>query len=283
MHSRRRRFSLQKALFILPNLFTLAAAFCGLYSMVLAAGATRPWDFWAAGWMLGFAGILDGVDGRVARLTRTQSAFGPQLDSLSDCLAFGVAPAWLVYHWGLAELGNVGLAACFAFTAAAMIRLARFNVLADSEDDDPRFFIGLPSPSAAGVPTLIVIVDSIYRPNAHRIGEGAALVMVGVMLVVGVLMVSNLRFRSFKKMRMTKRNLAIFALLVGAVTWISVTTHLEVGLLSGFLAYVLLHVAAAAAVLPRRVSHRLRDHSADYVSILDEEEDDEEAETQLLG
>lgn len=282
MFTRHRVFPLRKALFILPNLFTLAAAFCGLYSMLLASNATRPWDFWAAGWLIGFAGILDGMDGRVARLTKTQSNFGRELDSLSDCLAFGVAPAWLVYHWGLHALGTWGLVASFTFTAGAMIRLARFNVITES-DDDPRYFLGLPSPSAAAVPTLIVIVDSLYRTARHPVEPAVAVAMAALMVAIALLMVSNIRFASFKKLRPTAATFAVVAAVFGGITWVAVNTHAEVGLLAAFSGYVTLHLAAAVAALPRRVQSRLRHADQPPFGLLDDEDDETEVETPALG
>jgi len=127
------RFDLRKALFILPNLFTVASIFCGFYAAVIASEAAskgRPEDLYTACFAVLLAMVFDSVDGRVARLTRTQSDFGVQMDSLADVMSFGVVPALVAWHWGLSNYGQLGLAACFVFTACGAIRLARFNVLA---------------------------------------------------------------------------------------------------------------------------------------------------------
>ncbi|HLT35730.1 MAG TPA: CDP-diacylglycerol--serine O-phosphatidyltransferase, partial [Enhygromyxa sp.] len=132
----------RKTYFILPNLFTLASVFCGLYSIVLTArlgedgGASDEQLLYKASLAIVFGLLFDGADGRIARLTKTQSDLGMQLDSLADVITFGVAPAMLVYRWGLLELGRFGLVVAFVFTACGALRLARFNVLAMREQAD---------------------------------------------------------------------------------------------------------------------------------------------------
>ncbi|MBN1946731.1 MAG: CDP-diacylglycerol--serine O-phosphatidyltransferase [Bradymonadales bacterium] len=264
----RRRISLRKSLFILPNLFTLGATFCGFYSMLLAGHATRPWDFWAAGWLIGFAAIFDGVDGRVARLTRTQSAFGLQLDSLSDTVAFGIAPAWLVYHWGLSGLGPVGFLVAFVFAAATSIRLARFNVIAQ-EGPDPRFFVGLPSPLGAVLIAGPVTIHTSFL-GQFRIDEPAQVpIVIGYTLFVAFLLVSNIRFRSFKRIPVNRLSLVMMALGVGMLVYLGIATRLEIGLYSVIVAYVAIHLAAVLIHLERRLTGRLHRPVA-----LDEEEED---------
>src|SRR3954447_4251772 len=127
------RVNLRKSLFLLPNLITLSSVFCGFQAIVLCGEGASETAFFQAALLIVYAMFFDILDGRVARLTKTQSALGVQLDSLADVISFGVAPACLLYRWSLASMGAVGLAACFAFVSAGVIRLARFNVLATNE------------------------------------------------------------------------------------------------------------------------------------------------------
>ena len=124
------RVNLQKSLFILPNLFTLSSVLCGFYAILICTPDATNEDFYRASLLLVFAMFFDTIDGRVARLTNTQSAIGLQLDSLADVVSFGVAPAVLVYRWSLEEIGFLGLFFAFVYIACGAIRLARFNVLA---------------------------------------------------------------------------------------------------------------------------------------------------------
>src|SRR5271165_1425679 len=121
---------LDKLKFVLPNLFTVTSIFCGFYALTLCSGDPSPAQLYQAALAILFAMFFDGFDGRVARLTRTQSQFGVELDSLADVVSFGVVPAMLLYKWALAELGLLGLLVCFSFASCGALRLARFNVLA---------------------------------------------------------------------------------------------------------------------------------------------------------
>ena len=150
--SRHRPVRLKRGIYLLPNLLTTAALFAGFYAVVVAMKG----DFQAAAIAILTAGVLDGMDGRVARMTNTESDFGKEYDSLSDMVAFGLAPALVFYQWGLAHMpqggvawGRLGWIAAFFFTVTAALRLARFNSRTDASN--PKFFEGLPSPSAAGL------------------------------------------------------------------------------------------------------------------------------------
>ncbi|MCA9541519.1 MAG: CDP-diacylglycerol--serine O-phosphatidyltransferase, partial [Myxococcales bacterium] len=154
---RRRRFDLGKAIFILPNLFTVSSIFCGFYAAVTAAGATGPRELYKACIAVLFAMVFDSVDGRVARLTHTQSAFGVQMDSLADVISFGASPALIAWHWGLSGFGTGGLLACFVYCACGAIRLARFNVMAANHSGPSEYFLGLPIPAAAGLLVGVII------------------------------------------------------------------------------------------------------------------------------
>src|SRR6478609_4018569 len=153
MRRKRRRLELGKTLFLLPNLITLSSIFCGFDAIRLAARGGED-DIYRAAVLLIFAMIFDMLDGRVARMTKTQSAFGVQIDSLADVVSFGVAPAILTYRWALSDLGTLGLMVSFVFLACGAIRLARFNVLAMGNEKKPakpgKYIVGLPIPGAAG-------------------------------------------------------------------------------------------------------------------------------------
>ena len=136
-HAPRRRLDLKKTLFILPNMITLASVFCGFNSIRIAGAAQQPDDLHRAAVLLIFAMFFDLMDGRVARMTKTQSAFGLQLDSLADVISFGVAPAILVYQWVLHRYPVPGLVTAFLFVACATVRLARFNVLSSAPSGAP--------------------------------------------------------------------------------------------------------------------------------------------------
>ena len=157
-------FRIPPARFILPNLFTLAAFFCGFALIWKAGEAEEARHFYLAATLIPLAALFDGFDGRVARLVQGSSKFGVQYDSLSDLVAFGVGPAILMYYWALHELGTVGLVISFLFAAAAMTRLARFNVTAEEEGGCSRYFEGLPSPFAGlTIGALIGVGDHIAR------------------------------------------------------------------------------------------------------------------------
>ncbi len=151
-----RRFDLKKTLFLLPNLITLSSIFCGFDAIRVSATATgNEDDYYRAALLIVFAMFFDTLDGRVARMTKTQSAFGLQIDSLADVVSFGVAPSMLVYQWTLHRLGLTGVIGAFIFTACGAVRLARFNVLSMGEQGKPtkpsKYIVGLPIPGAAGI------------------------------------------------------------------------------------------------------------------------------------
>lgn len=192
----------RRGIYLLPNLFTTGALFAGFYAIVAAMNGR----FVAASEAVVIAGLLDGVDGRIARLTGSQSAFGVQYDSLSDLVSFGLAPALVVYLWALASLseygqamGKVGWLAAFLFAACTALRLARFNTQAGV--GDKRYFQGLASPAAAAV-----IITSIWACEAEGIRGAEVNVIAAVATVVtALLMVSNVRYHSFKTWPKTER------------------------------------------------------------------------------
>ena len=184
----------RKGIYILPNLFTLAALFGGFYAVVMAMNGR--FDLAAAGVFC--AMVLDSLDGRVARMTNTQSAFGEQMDSLSDMVSFGAAPALIAYEWALKGLGRWGWIAAFVYCACAALRLARFNV--NTGVVDKRWFQGLPSPAAAALVAgfIWLMTDLEIKPY------DVSWVMFAVALYAGLTMVTNVPFYSFKDVQMKK-------------------------------------------------------------------------------
>jgi CDP-diacylglycerol--serine O-phosphatidyltransferase len=206
------RRRLRRGVYIIPSLFTLANMFCGYACVIYAIRG----DYATAAPFIGFAIVLDLLDGRIARMTGTDSEFGLQFDSLADVISFGLAPAILSFQWGLASLGRLGWAAAFLFVTAAALRLARFNIQTGSVDK--RYFVGMPSPAAAGVPAATVYA---YPYGLHDVPEALpALLMV---LVPALLMVSTIRFRSFKTFDLQRRRpfrvLILFAAFLILVAW----------------------------------------------------------------
>ena len=256
---------LEKLKFVLPNLFTVTSIFCGFYALTLCAGEASPAQLYQAALAIFFAMFFDGFDGRVARLTRTQSQFGVELDSLADVISFGVAPAMLVYKWALAPLGFIGLFVAFLYTACGALRLARFNVLSHREDSS-RFFVGLPIPLAAGVIVSVVIAHHLTR--GRELGTGARVPYLVVVTVLSLLMVSTLRYRTFKDLRLNFASLGIFLAICGGIA--HPVAPIGVG-------HELLHLLALGFVesglwLGRHLQTR---HVQPAVGVLEEEDADE--------
>lgn len=178
----------RRGIYLLPNLFTTAALFSGFYSITAAINGRYE----LAAITIFVAMILDGMDGRVARLTNTQSEFGAQYDSMADMVSFGVAPALVMYVWTLSSFGKLGWFAAFVHAAGGALRLARFN--AQLETADKRYFQGLPSPSAAAILAGFLWVATEYNLDV----EAASYPALILTMVTGLLMVSNFRYYSFK-------------------------------------------------------------------------------------
>src|SRR5436190_8347506 len=209
----RPRRRLSRGVSILPSLFTLANMFCGYACVVYAMRG----EYETAAPFIGFAIVLDMLDGRIARLTGTASDFGVEFDSLADVISFGIAPAILSFAWGLSPLGRLGWAAGFVFVTAAAMRLARFNIQSAS-GGDKRYFVGMPSPAAAAVPAATVYA---YPIGLYDYRE--ALPALAMVLVPALLMVSTIRFRSFKNFdlqtRRPARVLVLFAAALVLIAW----------------------------------------------------------------
>lgn len=179
-----------RSVYLLPNMLTTISMFLGFLAMVWAANGR----FEAAGMAILVSALMDGLDGKVARLTHTASEFGVQYDSLADLVAFGMAPAFLLWHWQLCNLGRVGIAAAFIFTACGALRLARFNVGVSTHSK--RFFIGLPIPAAGCTAVTFVFFAQICPQSLASALPYAALI---VSVCCGLLMVSRMRYFSFKE------------------------------------------------------------------------------------
>jgi CDP-diacylglycerol---serine O-phosphatidyltransferase len=209
-----RRNRLRRGVYLLPSLLTMGNMFCGYACVVYAMRG----EFETAAPFIGFAFIVDGLDGRIARLTGTTSEFGVEFDSLADIISFGIAPAILSFAWGLQSLGRLGWAAGFMFVAAAAMRLARFNIQS-SGGGDKRYFVGMPSPAAAGV-----IAATVFAFPSGLYDYRAALPALAMVLVPAALMVSTIRFRSFKTLD-SKRRRPYTVLIFVAAGIVAIATH----------------------------------------------------------
>jgi CDP-diacylglycerol--serine O-phosphatidyltransferase len=198
----------RKGIYLLPNLFTTGALFAGFYAVISAING----NYESASIAIFVAMFLDGLDGRVARLTNTQSAFGVQYDSLADMVSFGVAPSLVMFSWALSGLGKLGWAASFIYVACAALRLARFNTVAETADK--RFFTGLASPPAAALLASMVWVFSDLGYIGIELPASVAIFAAFVTACVGVLMVANVPYHSFKGIDMKGRVPFVVILLV---------------------------------------------------------------------
>lgn len=205
------RHGVRRGIYVLPALFTVGSIFCGFLSLDFALKG----NFATSAALIFVAAFLDGLDGRVARMTRTTSAFGEQLDSLADVVSFGVAPSILVYRWGLSAFDRLGLAVAFLFLVCGACRLARFNVQVHVVDK--RYFVGLSIPAAAG--TLAGLIWAFAESPAEEVKAA----FLPITVILSFLMVSTFRYRSFKDVDLRSRRSALLVPLVGlmlaAILW----------------------------------------------------------------
>ena len=240
-------FDLRKAMFVLPNLFTVSSIFCGVYAIVNVSNGPSPHDFYQACVAVFFGAFFDMIDGRVARLTRTQSDFGVQLDSLADLVTFGVAPAIITYQWALAPLNLLGIGIAFIYVAAGAIRLARFNVLAARSPALSPYFIGLPIPLAAGTITCVVmyhqrtIQDSLQDPGG----------IICLLLLIALLMVSNVRYRNFKDVKKGTKAFYFLLSLVALLLAVGTIFRPTLAIVTFFFGYVTVGLVESALSLVR--------------------------------
>lgn len=218
----------RRGIYLLPNLFTTAALFAGFFAIVQAMNG----KFQLAAIAIFVAMVLDGLDGRVARLTRTQSAFGAEYDSLSDMVSFGAAPALVVYEWALKDLGRWGWIAAFLYCACAALRLARFNTQLDVADK--RYFTGLPSPAAAALLAGLIWIMVDYEIVGRRIDW----LVWSVTVFAGLTMVSNVKFYSFKTINLRK-SVPFWTMLLVVLFFVIITIDQPRVLFVLFVAYAL--------------------------------------------
>lgn len=238
----------RKGIYILPNLFTLAALFGGFYAIVMAIN--NRFDLAAIG--IFCALVLDSLDGRVARMTNTQSAFGEQMDSLSDMVSFGAAPALISYVWSLKGLGRWGWIAAFVYCACAALRLARFNV--NTAVVDKRYFQGLPSPAAAALIAgfIWLMTESGIKGTDALWGIKIPWIMFALALYAGLTMVTNVPFYSFKDVHMKKSVpfvvIVLIALLIAVINIDPPVVMFGLFVVYGFSGYVVYMVRKAKGV-----------------------------------
>ena len=263
-----RKVNLRKTLFILPSLFTLSSIFCGFYAVLLCTDGVDPDHgvdpdtIYRGSLLIVFAMFFDMIDGRVARLTKTQSAFGVQIDSLADLVSFGVAPAVLVYQWSLRELGTWGIVVAFAFVACGAIRLARFNVLAMGVSGAPKkpskYIVGLPIPGAAGVLVSVIVANHAVEGSVQRFAPAIATLLA----VLAVFMVSSIKFRSFKDLRLNRMTFLFVTIAVGSSVALAIQFHPSFALVFLLLSYLTIGVGEGLFNLSRLLTQARRRRSA---------------------
>ena len=221
-----------RGIYLLPSILTTFGMFAGFYSIIASING----DFTLAAISIMVAMLWDALDGRVARLTNTQSDFGAQYDSLADLVSFGVAPALLVYEWSLSDLGRIGWLAAFIFLACAALRLARFNTQVGISDK--RYFQGLPSPAAAGViASMIWLKFWKFEYFDFGIVSLSYYIGVGITIVCALLMVSNVRYYSFKELDSIKASFRFLLAIV--LSLIVLLSKPNIFLFTGFFVYML--------------------------------------------
>jgi len=235
----------RRGIYLLPNLFTTACLFSGFYAILTAMKG----HFEPAAIAVFVAMVMDGLDGRVARLTNTQSEFGAEYDSLSDMVAFGLAPSLVMYLWALSGLGKLGWLAAFIYAACTALRLARFNTQIGIADK--RYFQGLPSPSAAAI-----LASGVWLAVDHGVsGQDLSWLACVLTGVVGLLMVSNFRYHSFKEIDFRGR-IRFITVVVVMLGFAAVFFHPPLVLFAGFSAYAVSGPVLTLLHLRRRRGER---------------------------
>jgi CDP-diacylglycerol--serine O-phosphatidyltransferase len=238
----------RRGIYLLPNLLTTASLFAGFYAIVQAMNL----NFDQAAIAIFVAMVLDSLDGRVARLTKTQSAFGAEYDSLSDMVSFGAAPALVMYEWVLRDMGKLGWIAAFLYCVGAALRLARFNTMLDVADK--RWFTGIPSPAAAALVAGCVWIVDDYDIDPESIRWWAW----GITIFAGVTMVSNLKYWSFKTINL-KKSVPFMAALLAVVFLALLAYQPALVLFAAFVAYAISgYVISAWLQLKRRRAGSVR-------------------------
>ncbi len=260
--------NLKKTIFILPNLFTAASLFCGIYAIMMCAGTDVTNDeVYNAALLLFYSFLFDLFDGRVARMTKTQSAFGVEFDSLADLISFGIAPAVIAYRWSLEDAGFAGVIISFLYVLGGAVRLARFNVAAHSvvkKKKPGKYMMGLPIPVAAAF-----IVAFVVAARAMKDGEwpwltshgytinGIAYPMISIFMVfLAFLMISTIKFRSFKDFKV-KNGFTLFTLttvlLVSSIMWVWFSpAYILIGLLLIYVTFGMIETIMSIIVSLKR-------------------------------
>jgi len=231
-------------IYILPNLFTAASIFSGVFSIISAVNG----DFEKAAWLIMLSLIFDGLDGRVARLTNTCSKFGVEFDSLADMVAFGVAPALLMYLFVGHEFGRFGVVVSALFVIFGAIRLARFNVMTVSSE--PSVFIGVPIPTAAVFVSLLVLLFQKYGFNADY-----GLVVMLLSILVSFFMVSNIRYPSFKKVDFSPKHAMKFFVFILSALFAVFMYPIE-GFALIFVLYIMYGLVRAVMLIPKSLGKK---------------------------
>jgi len=260
-----------RGIYLLPNLLTTAGLFSGFYAVV----SSMHGHFISAAVAIFIAMIFDGLDGRVARMTNTQSEFGAEYDSMADMVSFGIAPGLVAYNWALVDIGKFGWLAAFIYVACAALRLARFNTQVGIADK--RFFQGLASPAAAGVIASLIWVGASYELNGKDYG-----VIVGVItMLCGLLMVSNFRYNSFKEVDWKGKVNFLVVLAIVLIFVVVASSPAEL------LAIIFILYACSGPVTTYRSVEELKlehvlgdDNDADFEHLASKEPKEAEVETQ---
>lgn len=257
-----------RGIYLLPNLFTTAGLFSGFYAIV----ASMNDRFIEAAVAIFIAMVFDGLDGRVARMTNTESDFGAEFDSMADIVSFGMAPALVMYNYALADLGKIGWLAAFIFVACGALRLARFNTNLGSSDKN--FFQGLAIPSAAAIVAGLVWVGAEYGVEGSDMGGFAAVITI----CAGLLMVTNFRYHSFKDVDW-KGKVSFLVILVIVLVFVIVATQPSLVLFSIFFLYALSGpVLTIKNVKKLKLGHVVGDDDEDDADFNDNKETKKEAE-----
>ena len=263
---------LRDLMFVLPNLFTVSSIFCGFYAMTLCTGQAGPTQLYQAAIAIFFGMFFDAFDGRVARLTKTQSLFGQELDSLADVISFGAAPALLVWKWALSGLGIVGVLAAFLFAACGALRLARFNVLAirSPHGGGSNFFVGMPIPFAAcGVIAMIIAFENA---RGGVLPDDARWPVLGVVVFLALLMVSTVRYRTFKDVKPSPKSAVVLLGIIITGVVVGVVSHPAWVLVTYFGLYLLSGLFESALML-RKYLFEKRAAASSLADVIDEDEE----------
>lgn len=266
---------LRDLMFVLPNLFTVSSIFCGFYAMTLCAGEAGPLQLYQAALAIFFGMFFDAFDGRVARLTKTQSLFGQELDSLADVVSFGAAPALLVWKWALSGLGIIGVLAAFLYAACGALRLARFNVLAikSPHGGASNFFVGMPIPFAAcGVISMII---AYQNARGGTLPADARWPVLAVVVFLALLMVSTVRYRTFKDVKPNPRSAAVLVGVIVTGVVVGMLSHPAWVLVTYFGLYLLSGLVESALMLRKYLFER-RAAATAIADVIDEDEDETE-------